>query len=45
MNFLKIYIFDNMKYCEEEQKVLFLNEAIKNINISKLGISDNFTKF
>jgi ATP-dependent helicase/nuclease subunit B len=34
-----------MKYCEEEQRVLFLSEAIKNTNIQKLGISDNFTKF
>ncbi|WP_152017718.1 PD-(D/E)XK nuclease family protein, partial [Aliarcobacter butzleri] len=29
----------------EEHRVLFLNEAIKNIDIKKLGISDNFTKF
>ena len=43
--FKKSILFDNMKYCEEEQRVLFLNEAIKDINISKLGISDNFTKF
>lgn len=43
--FKKSIFFDNMKYCEEEQRVLFLNEAIKDINISKLGISDNFTKF
>ncbi|MCR8710720.1 PD-(D/E)XK nuclease family protein [Aliarcobacter butzleri] len=35
----------NLKYCEEEHRVLFLNEAIKNIDIKKLGISDNFTKF
>lgn len=41
----KSIIFNNMKYCEEEQRVLFLNEAIKNIEINKLGISDNFTKF
>lgn len=43
--FKKSIFFDNMKYCEEEQRVLFLNEAIKDTNISKLGISDNFTKF
>lgn len=43
--FKKSIFFDNMKYCEEEQRVLFLNEAIKEVNISKLGISDNFTKF
>jgi RecB family exonuclease len=33
------------KYCEEEQRVLFLNEAIKNTNISKLGISSEFSNF
>lgn len=43
--FKKSIVFDNMKYCEEEQRVLFLNEAIKDINIEKLGISNNFTKF
>ncbi|WP_228156420.1 PD-(D/E)XK nuclease family protein [Arcobacter caeni] len=43
--FKKSIVFDNMKYCEEEQRVLFLNEAIKDTNIQKLGISNNFTKF
>ncbi|PZQ06586.1 MAG: PD-(D/E)XK nuclease family protein [Aliarcobacter butzleri] len=44
--FLKKSIsLSNLKYCEEEHRVLFLNEAIKNIDIKKLGISDNFTKF
>ena len=43
--FKKSILFDNMKYCEEEQRVLFLNEAIKDINIERLGISNNFTKF
>ncbi|WP_323591570.1 PD-(D/E)XK nuclease family protein [Aliarcobacter butzleri] len=44
--FLKKSIsLSNLKYCEEEHRVLFLNEAIKNTDIKKLGISDNFTKF
>ena len=43
--FKKSINLNNMKYCEEEQRVLFLSEAIKNTNIQKLGISDNFTKF
>lgn len=44
--FLKKSIsLSKLKYCEEEHRVLFLNEAIKNIDIKKLGISDNFTKF
>ncbi len=33
------------KYIEEEQKLLLLNEAIKDLDISSLGISKNFTKF
>ena len=43
--FKKSITLSNLKYCEEEQRVLFLNEAIKNTDIKKLGISDNFTKF
>ena len=43
--FKKSINLNTMKYCEEEQRVLFLSEAIKNTNIQKLGISDNFTKF
>ena len=43
--FKKSISFDKMRYCEEEQRVLFLNDAIKDTNISKLGISDNFAKF
>ena len=43
--FKKSINLNNMKYCEEEQRVLFISEAIKNTNIQKLGISDNFTKF
>ena len=44
--FLKKSIsFDNKKYIDEEQRFLFLKESIKNTDIKKLGISDNFTKF
>ena len=43
--FKKSTSLNNMKYCEEEQRVLFLTQAIKDTNIQKLGISDNFTKF
>jgi RecB family exonuclease len=43
--FKKSITLNKLKYCEEEQRVLFLNEAIKNVDIKKLGISDNFTKF
>jgi len=41
----KSIVLSNKKYIEEEQRFLFLKEAIKNVNIAKLGISDNFTKF
>jgi len=43
--FKKSIVFKNKKYIDEEQRFLFLKESIKNTNIHKLGISDNFTKF
>lgn len=45
-DFLKKSIyFENRTYAQEEQRTLFLSEAIKNIDISKLGINSSFTKF
>ena len=45
-DFLKKSIyFENKIYCDEEQRVLLLSEAIKDIDIKKLGISSSFTKF
>lgn len=43
--FKKSTSIKNKKYIDEEEKLLFLNQAIKDIDISKLGISKNFTKF
>ena len=43
--FKKSIILENKKYIDEEQRFLFLKESIKNIDISKLGISNDFTKF
>ena len=43
--FKKSVILENKKYIDEEQRFLFLKESIKNIDISKLGISNDFTKF
>ncbi|MGA1932175.1 PD-(D/E)XK nuclease family protein [Arcobacter sp. YIC-464] len=43
--FKKSIIINDKKYCDEEQRFLFLKEAIKGIDVSKLGISDSFTKF
>ncbi|AYJ80788.1 hypothetical protein AN286_01355 [Aliarcobacter cryaerophilus ATCC 43158] len=45
-DFLKKSIyFENKIYCDEEQRILLLSEAIKDIDIKKLGISSSFTKF
>ncbi|RXI28481.1 PD-(D/E)XK nuclease family protein [Aliarcobacter trophiarum] len=45
-DFLKKSIyFENKIYCDEEQRVLLLSEAVKDIDIRKLGISSSFTKF
>ncbi len=45
-DFLKKSIYlENKIYCDEEQRVLLLSEAIKDVDIKKLGISSSFTKF
>lgn len=43
--FKKSIILENKKYIDEEERFLFLKESIKSVDVSKLGISDNFTKF
>jgi len=44
--FLKKSIFlNNYKYAQDEQRAIFLHEAIKNVDIKKLGISNSFAKF
>jgi len=43
--FKKSTYFENKKYIEEDERFLYLNEACKNINLSKLGISKTFTQF
>ena len=43
--FKKSIILENKKYIDEEERFLFFKESIKSIDVSKLGISDNFTKF
>jgi len=43
--FKKAIVVENKKFIDEEQRFLYLKESIKNVDISKLGISDNFTKF
>lgn len=43
--FKKSINLEGKKFIDEEQRVLYLSESIKNINVEKLGISNNFTKF
>ncbi|RBQ26489.1 PD-(D/E)XK nuclease family protein [Arcobacter sp. CECT 9188] len=44
--FLKKSIsLNGYRYTQDEQRVIFLHEAIKSIDIKKLGISDSFIKF
>ena len=43
--FKKSIVLQDKKYIDEEQRFLYLKESIKNTDIKKLGISDNFTKF
>ncbi|WP_418181084.1 PD-(D/E)XK nuclease family protein [Aliarcobacter lanthieri] len=44
--FLKKSIsLNGYRYTQDEQRVIFLHEAIKSIDIKKLGISNSFVKF
>lgn len=43
--FKKTININEKKYCDEEQRIIFLNQSIKDINVEKLGISSSFTKF
>ena len=43
--FKKSININEKKYCDEEQRIIFLNQSIKNVNVEKLGISSSFTNF
>lgn len=43
--FKKSLFFENKKIIDEEQRFLYLNEAVKNVNLSALGISSSFNAF
>ena len=43
--FKKSTYIPNRKYCDEEQKFLLLNEAIKDVDIKRLGIASTFSSF
>jgi len=43
--FKKSLFFSNKKIIDEEDRFLFLKEAVKNINLKSLGISHSFSSF
>lgn len=43
--FKKSIIFENKKIIDEEEKILYLKEATKSVDLNALGISSNFIQF
>ena len=43
--FKRAVVFENRKLIDEEQRFLYLKEAVKNTNLNSLGISSNFSSF
>ena len=43
--FKKSLLFDNKKLIDEEERFLYLKEAVKEIDLKALGISSNFLQF
>ncbi|RXJ88573.1 hypothetical protein CRV01_12580 [Arcobacter sp. CECT 8983] len=43
--FKKSLFFENKKIIDEEQRFLYLNEAVKDVNLNALGISSSFNAF
>ena len=43
--FKKVLYFKNKKYIDEEERFLYLREAVCDIELHKLGISSTFTAF
>lgn len=43
--FKRTLLFENRKLIDEEEKFLYLKEAVKNIDLKALGISSNFSHF
>ena len=41
----KIVVVDNKKFIDEDLRKKYLFEAVKNVDLKKLGISDNFVDF
>ncbi len=43
--FKRVLIFKNKRVIDEEERFLLLKEAVKNVDIKRLGISSNFSAF
>jgi len=43
--FKKSLVFENKKYLDEDERFLYLKEAVKNVDLEKLGISSSFSYF
>lgn len=43
--FKKSIVFKNKKIIDEEEKIIYLKEATKNVDLNALGISSNFIQF
>ncbi|RXJ68828.1 hypothetical protein CRV08_05165 [Halarcobacter ebronensis] len=43
--FKKSLLFNNRKYLDEDERVLYLKEAVKNVNLNALGINSSFNYF
>ena len=43
--FKKSLLFENRKLIDEEERFLYLKEAVKEVNLNALGISSNFLQF
>ena len=43
--FKKSLLFENKKLIDEEERFLYLKEAVKEVNLKALGISSNFLQF
>ncbi|WP_044416413.1 PD-(D/E)XK nuclease family protein [Halarcobacter anaerophilus] len=43
--FKKSLVFENKKYLDEDERFLYLKEAVKNVDLDSLGISSSFSYF
>ncbi len=43
--FKRVLFFKEKKLIDEEERFLYLNESVKSIDLTNLGISSNFSQF